>query len=310
MGVVTAVAPGASRSGTSQSANRLPASAAAPVARTSRSAGMSPRLVCTRARRPAANSTPVSSQGCSIRAPERDGGVQERVRGGDRVGRAVVFGEHDLAQPAEIHVRFQLRKLGRIDDARPLAPVPLFRHAPDELGLKRRVGVAFEGTAPPDGQVQQRLERFPALHARLVEPMVRPRLLGPGGVDPGERAAARVRRGTFTIDDRDGGPAFARWNAIDAPMMPAPATTTRGPAAARASRASAAAPSSCRNWRRSSRKVRSGSLIGLALEPVVAVAAPAAGELPEAGERHRPAGRTAPIARTGARARARARATG
>src|SRR5688572_14370356 len=66
--------------------------------------------------------------------------------------------------------------------------------------------------------------------------------------------------------------------------MPAPATTTRSLVAERASRASAAAPRSWRNRRRSTRSVLSGSLISLPLEPVVAVAAPAAGELPQAGE--------------------------
>ena len=92
--------------------------------------------------------------------------------------------------------------------------------------------------------------------------------------------------------------------------MPAPATTTRRPAAARASRASAAAPSSCRNWRRSSRKFA----LRIAHRPAARTSCRGS----SAGRRraargwrgHRPAGRTVPTARTGARARARARATG
>src|SRR5262245_50622757 len=71
-------------------------------------------------------------------------------------------------------------------------------------------------------------------------------------------------------------PSFARCQAIEAPMMPAPATTTRSPLAARTSGASAAAATSCRKRRR----LRLAAIVDLALEPVVAIAAPSAHELP------------------------------
>src|SRR5262245_39237838 len=73
-------------------------------------------------------------------------------------------------------------------------------------------------------------------------------------------------------------PSFARCQAIEAPMMPAPATTTRKPSAARLSGASAAAASNCRKRRR----FTLAAIVRLPLEPVVAIAAPAAQDLPGA----------------------------
>ena len=58
------------------------------------------------------------------------------MRGGDRIRRAVIGGMNDLPQPAEVHARLQLGQFGGSDESRLLAPVPLFRHAPDEFRLK------------------------------------------------------------------------------------------------------------------------------------------------------------------------------
>src|SRR5262245_19083065 len=78
-------------------------------------------------------------------------------------------------------------------------------------------------------------------------------------------------------------PSFARCQAIDAPMMPAPATTTRRPSAARPSGTSAAAAINCRNRRR----FTLATIVSLPLEPVVPIAAPPAQELPGARDKIR-----------------------
>ncbi len=50
--------------------------------------------------------------------------------------------------------------------------------------------------------------------------------IAPAGIDPGERAARRDAPNAFRIDDRDGAALPRQMMGDDAPMMPAPTTTT------------------------------------------------------------------------------------